>query len=1783
MSASESDELLERALTAIEDLEQRLAAAERSSGPIAIVGVGCRFPGGANTPDDFWNQLVEGRDAVTEIPADRWDGDALFDPDPDAAGRAYTRWGGFLDQVDQFDADFFGTSPREAAAMDPAQRLLLEVSWEAMEHAGVRSASLAGTRTGVFVGMTGTDYADLQLRRGVIEEIDAYFGTGISQSIAAGRIAYTFDFRGPAIAVDTACSSSLVAVHQACMSLRAGETDAALAGGVNLMLSPDGHISTSRARMMSFEGRCKTFDAAADGYVRAEGSAMFLLRRLSDAVESGDRILAVIRGTATNQDGRSNGLTAPSGASQEAVIRAALRDASLEPREIDVVECHGTGTTLGDPIEVAALDAVYRKGRDSDHPLRVQSVKTNVGHLEAAAGVASLVKLVMALGDGQLPRHLHLTSPNPYIPWDRFRTVAEPGPWSWDDHGRPRRGGISSFGFSGTNVHMVVEQAPAIDPPSNIDRRPYAVVKAAGRSALAAAANATAIAAALSIDDEAAQRRLANVGRDDHDYRFAVAAAPGDGSRALRAAVELEPDAPSRHDGETVLLLTGQGAQRPGMGLQLAASEPDFAGPFNEALTSFSKHSGLDLSAVIAAADDRLHDTRFTQPALVAFEIALARLWESWGIVPTMLIGHSIGEYAAAHLAGVLSLDDTMRLVEARGRLMSKLSVGGSMMAVAASADAVATMLTDHGVTASIASINGPTNVVVSGAASELDRLQQALTDGPRVTRLAVSHAFHSPLMNPMLDAFAEVVNDVTFAPPTLDVIVNRTGTVATAATLADASYWLGHVIDPVQFADSIATAVGQGADLFLEVGPASTLTAMGRMIAPQGTTWIASSQSNKDERQALHEAVALAYQAGATVDWDRYEHHHPAPHGSLPTYAFQRSRHWARLAYPSNGAPDLAEAELGTSLGAEVAGGGQRETLLTATNPSWLADHRIYDQTVVPATAYLEMLRATAGDTAIEVADVRIDDACVVGDEGVILRTAVAPDGLITIEGRDGGKWRGHASGRVGEILSATTHEAPFVTSVEILGRGATVIEGEAYYSVLGELGVDFGPTFRCIQTAWRRDGEVVGLLEPRLDTDGAPIHPAMLDAGLQLLGLAVPGTGELDADTGEVYVPVSIGRFVIDGAVSGPVHASGVLAGDAGAEILTGSVALFTEDGTPVARLLDVAFKRARRGSLAVRSRTVGTLYAEEWVDAPAGDNEADGTPTFVLVDHADAAASIAPGLLSLAVSVVASDTELGTVVAAAPPQSLVFVADSEPNGDIDSIAAAVDALRRVTVAAHEAPIPPDVLVVVCGDANDVQQAAMVGALRGLARVAAAETRARVRILDVVAGEFEDAVRNELLILANPHDDEVEIRRRGADRQAFRLVRADRQAPRAFATSGAWLITGGLGGLGLTIARGLADAGAERLVLVGRSPSDEISQSAVARLEDTGVEVEILAADVTSASDVDRSVALATHGGHRLVGVVHAAGVVADALLADLDADVIRRVLAPKIVGAQLLLERCRDEHPDHIVFFGAGAAIFGAPGQGNYAAANAALSEISRVASSRGEPVVTIDWGPWRDVGMAAALGDDALRRWESQGLGAFDQKSGWAAFERVLNAGSSNLAALEIRWPTLLHYYGKHGIPSVMTDLAMSEQQVERTARKSMAEILLAVEVGERRGRLESIVAATFAQVLGLEPTLRLDTARGLTDMGMDSLMAVELGTLFSQDLGASLPSTFAFEHPTLGEIADELQNLLQADVSFVTKTVEPVAVGDQSDPAPDSNMTASELEAALLRELDDSGY
>lgn len=1181
-------------------LNERLERLQKSE-PIAVIGMACRFPG-ADSPEDYWRLLDEGRDATREAPVDRWDMDAFYDPDPDRRGKIAARRGGYLDDVAGFDAELFGVSPREALSMDPQQRLMLETAWQALERAGLAPESLAGANVGVYLGLCNSDHFLRMAGRG-LETLDNYLASGNAPSVAAGRIAYTLGFTGPAITIDTACSSSLVALQMACRSLRVGETRLALAAGVNVICTPETAIALSRGRMLAPDGRCKTFDASADGFARGEGCGVLILKRLSEARADKDQILAVIRGAAVNQDGRSGGLTVPSGPAQQAVIAAALSDAGLRPGDIDYVEAHGTGTSLGDPIEVRALAAAYGPGRSA--PLLVGSAKSNIGHLESAAGIAGVMKAILALRAGRLPKSLHFSSPNPHIAWDEIpiEVVSEGRPWPQRDG--PRRAGVSSFGFSGTNAHVIVEEAPIEQLAGPVAQRPRHVIPISAQSEGTLRRIAFNFAAALregtvNVPDMA---YTASLGRSHMVDRAAVVATDSiQSSMALQALADGERH-PNLHRGraqlnrptDVVFMFSGQGGQHPGMAKDLYASAPVFRAELDRCSTILGSDSqGRTLLDVMFApsGDEAIHDTAWTQPALFALQYALVMLWASWGVKPAAVIGHSLGEYAAACAAGAMSFDDGLKLVATRGKLCAGLPAGAmaAIYAPLAEVEAAITARTDR---LSIAAVNGPESIVISGEKTDVEAVI-AIFNARKVSTqlLKISMAAHSPLTASALAPLAEAAATIAAKAPQVPLAWNLTGGLPLPGNGApDATYWRRHLAEPVRFADGLAELTRQGFDTFLEIGPHPTLTALAQSVLPDEARVIHSLRRDENDWTEMTAALARLYVAGARIDWAGVN----SDGGQkvlLPTYVFNHRRYWldapkpgAKRSHSSSGS--LAGYRLDTPT-------SQREVLLTPDFPAYLHDHQVGGRNIAPGPLIIEIAHACAvaefGNRPRSVNNFEILAPVVIVQDGTSLNVTLTAQTFVVHTRVGEGGWMLCATGRFDQVALAPGSAINLAALQERL-RGD--VDLDAHHQALLALGVDFGPAFRLVERAWRGKDEALAKIVIGAHVS-AFAYPPGLDAALQTIGLS--------SETLELRLFSGLDTISLTGELPAISFAHAILDRSLGEAELRAEVRLYDETGGQIGAINGVVLRRASIGAFdplcyRVDWIPVGAAAASSW----------------------------------------------------------------------------------------------------------------------------------------------------------------------------------------------------------------------------------------------------------------------------------------------------------------------------------------------------------------------------------------------------------------------------------------------------------------------------------------------------------------------------------------------------------------------------------------------------------
>ncbi|MGI5282727.1 type I polyketide synthase [Nonomuraea polychroma] len=1671
----------------------------RSGEPIAIVGMACRYPGDVHSPEDLWQLVERGIDAITDFPADRGWRDDLYNPDPERSGTSYVRLGGFLRDAGMFDADFFGISPREALAMDPQQRLLLETAWEAVERAGIDAGSLRGSRTGVFVGATALEYGPRMDEPA--EGVEGHLLAGNAASVMSGRIAYQLGLTGPAITVDTACSSSLVALHAAIGSLRSGESTLALAGGVAVMSTPGMFVEFSRQRGLAPDGRCKPFSAAADGTAWAEGVGLLLLERVSDARRNGHPILAVIRGSAVNQDGASNGLTAPNGPSQQRVIRAALADAGLAATEVDAVEAHGTGTALGDPIEAEAIIATYGSGRADDRPVFLGSLKSNIGHAQAAAGVGGVIKMVQAMRHGTLPRTLHVDRPTDGVDWTAgaVELLTESRPWPLP--GRPRRAAISSFGISGTNAHVIIEQAPAEERPETRHGGPVAWLLS-GKTPQAVRDQAARLATHVRAHPQMAITDVAYTlaaCRTAHEQRSAVI---GQTTEELLAGLDtLAQDAlpiiqaPPR--GPVTFLFTGQGSQHPGMGRHLYATHPVFAQALDTVLAELDPHLDQPLKPILFADPDSpqaelLNQTRYTQPALFAYQTALFQLLRSFGITPDYLIGHSLGEISAAHAAGILTLTDAARLVAARAQLMAS-APPGAMISIHASQSEVAPTLAGYSDVA-IAATNTPTMTVISGNAETVTTIAEHWqAQGRRTRPLPGNHAFHSPNMDPILDDFRKVAASLTYHPATIPLISTLTGQ---QVDTVDADYWTNQIRQPVHFHQALQAAPTA---TYMEIGPDTTLTTLTRATLPDATTIPVNDQTPTSFMAAL----ATAHTHNIPITWPTGQ---PT---NLPTYPFQHKRYWltpvargtARdlgLDVPDH--PFLAAA-MELAGGQEVALAGR----LSLADHPWLADHVISGAVLVPGTAFLELVTAAARHANARVVEELALETPLVLDERQAVRIQVtvgAPqedgDRPFTVYSRpddESRPWTRHVTG----VLS----DRDVLTRAEGLAQwppaGAVAEPLTGLYSRLADLGYEYGPAFQLLESVWRSGDELFA--EVRMPEPGSyGIHPALLDASLHPLVAA-------GSDPGTIRLPFAWSgvRVLSTGAATLRVRLT-----PTGADAVTLSIT--DESGAPVAAVESLSLRQVAKDQLAQvigdtdglstvtwRAVTLPDRTPPNWAEVSGEDGLADAAGAELVVVRYGVAGPHSPD---------AAHAQTGQALGLLQR----WLADDAFAGS-----------RLAFVTTHAiAALPGD-------DVTDLSNAA----LWGLVRSAQSEHPDRIILVDL------DYQADDEVMLRAATAGEPQVVVRGGVLYVPRLTRMAASpvgGGAEFDPEGTVLITGGTGGLGALFAEHLVTRhDVRRLVLASRRGPDAPGAARLReRLSASGATVDIVAADV---SDRDTLAALLGDipAEHPLTAVVHAAGTLDDATTESLTLTQLAAVLRPKMDAAWHLHELTKHDKLSAFIMFSSISGIIGMPGQAGYAAANSYLDALAAHRTATGLAGTSIAWGLWGGaVGMGAELDSSGVARWARAGVAPLAPVRGPGLFDAAMATSTALVVPAD-----LSPARAQTDSPPMLRELVRAQRQ---KAQPDAAEQPWHLQVTQLP-REEWLAAATdlvrshTASVLGHASASAVDVERTFLDLGLDSLTGVELRNHLNTATGLRLPTTIVFDHPTPTAMATYLHQQL----------------------------------------------
>ncbi|MCP3063708.1 type I polyketide synthase [Myxococcus sp. K38C18041901] len=1889
----ENSARLARALVALEKMQARLEASEREKRePIAIIGMACRFPGGANHPEALWALLREGGDAIVEVPADRWAIDDYYDPDPAAEGKMYTRWGGFLKGVrlDELDARFYGIAPREAASMDPQQRLMLEVTWEALANAGQVQERIANSLTGVFVGVMLNDYAQLQAQQAAPALMDAYLAFGNDSSFMAGRISYILGAQGPSMAVNTACSSSLVTVQLACQSLRARESNMAIAGGVSVILAPDGHIVSSRLRSQSPTGRCRTFDAAADGYVRGEGCGVVVLKRLSDALADKDPVLAVIRGGAVNHDGPSGGLTVPSGPAQEAVIRRALANAGVEPSQVDYVEAHGTGTPLGDPIEVRALQKVFAAGRESSRPLGLGSIKTNVGHLEAAAGIAGLMKVVLMLQHREIPPHLHLERPTTAIPWSELPIAIPTRLRPWDKASGRRVAGVSSFGLSGINAHLLLEEAPestSARPPLSPERSAHLLtLSARDEKALLQLAREyqTWLGGAPGRLEDVCY--TASARRSHHEHRLAVVGRTREQlvehlGAFLRGeplpAVSQRVASPRRP--KVVFVFSGQGSQWPTMARELLRVSPVFRATLEDCERAMRAHGEFALLSLLEKTDDTswMEDIGVIQPMLFAIAVALAAQWRAWAIHPDAVVGHSMGEVAAAHVAGVLSLEDAARVICRRSALLRRVRGQGGMALVGLSLEEARAVLAGFEDRLSIAASNGPTTTVLAGDAVALQAVMERLkTRNVFCRAIKVDVASHSPQVDPLLPELREVLGNLQPRAASLPVYSTVTGGL-TDGTDWDARYWQRNLREPVLFSQVIEQLLASPHHVFVELSPHPILTqSIERIVGASRTEGLVLPSLRRDEAEleVLLQSLGALHTAGHPIDW-RAVYPEAGECTSLPGYPWQRSRYWLEprpaalrsVARPVDARLEAREEPGNTVTSAHAEGTPSRFYDDSVERERVLAPDEVYltfgiQRRPVPGFSWLlsvyglperpehtELLlegqrglrsvlfRGVRWSSVRKVLDfgcgyasdlislarkfphLRLDGYTISAEQAAIDGERVRARGLqerVRVFARDSAKdafpdrydvafgfeVATHVADKRALFanLSRSLHNGGFLLLADFVANGVSAINVEetASYNVNAEEwaellarhrfrlveGVDISREAACFleDPGFDRHLEVVATRFKLSDLvkrnfDAMRNFGKALDKGLMSYALLV---AQKDEHAGAPYL-ARVNRAKL--AALTPFTAfedAGAWAAPAEDSELEGLAPLASREwvyevtwpqkprapkseaqrkGEASGRWLILCDRTGTGEALAARLRARGERCALLFAEPGAqrlGADEAHVEST----DPATRQRTLGADEMRVEPTDSSDWQRVLEKLAAegSPLRGVVHLWNLDLGGvspDATTLGRGCGSLLTLVQRLGGGMGANTRLWLVTRGAQSVSEGSPVSVtqapLWGAGRVLALEhPELWGGLVDLSASpdaQEVDALCEELWA----PDGEDQLALRGKTRHVARLVRAEvpvaGKAP--WRSDGAYLITGGLGGLGLQVAKSLVAHGARHLLLSGRTelpaerdwaalPSDSLFTSqvkALRELQAQGASVRYVRCDVGEPDQARALIDACEQDPVPLVGIFHAAGISVHRALKETGPEDLASVFHPKAMGAWMLHELTRHLPLHCFVLFSSASSVWGSQGMTAYAAANHFLDALAHHRKSQGLAATCINWGRWSEGGMAGS--EQAQRFFSQVGLEAMPTEAALMLLERLVGAGVTQRTVASVDWSRFkpLQEARRHRplLEHISVGAPAPKTPVEQGAVTS--ELLRRLEEapeGRRRNVLQDFVRGEASRVLGAEPS-SLTPGQGFFQMGMNSLMSVELKNHLERSLRHKLPSTLAFDYPTVAELTDFL--------------------------------------------------
>jgi acyl transferase domain-containing protein/acyl carrier protein len=1795
---------------------------DTSTEPIAIIGIGCRFPG-AKDPESFWQLLRTGTDAISEVPGDRWQKQSFYHPDPAVPGKAISYWGGFLDNIDQFDPFFFGISPMEAEYMDPQQRLLLELSNEALDDAGQIRANLAGTKTGVFIGISINEYSQLQFSDPSL--ITSHSGTGSALSIAANRISYFFDFRGPSMAIDTACSSSLAAVHLACQSLRSGECKMALAGGVNMILSPAHSIAFTKAGVLAPDGRCKAFDARANGYVRGEGGGVIVLKPLSSALADRDRIYALIPGSAISQDGRTNGLMAPNCEAQESLLREAYRTAGISPDSVQYIETHGTGTLLGDSMEAKALGAVIGVNRTYG-PCAIGSVKTNIGHLEAAAGIAGLIKVILTLKHRTISPSLHYQSPNPHIPFDELNLRVQNELTSWPSGSGPAIAGVSSFGFGGTIVHVVVSEADNIKQDEKDSEQIHSTDSNSYLLPLSANSNeslqslAVTFQKLLASDSSVATKDIcyaAGLRRSQYDYRLAVI---GHSRKELCTGIEAflrgEQDpclfigsvVPDRQL-KLVFVFPGQGGQWYGMGRELLKQEPVFYKTIERIDQAMQAHCTWSLMDVFRSEQSvsRLDEIDVVQPALFAIQVALAELWRSWGITPDAVVGHSMGEAAAAYFAGILSLEDATRIICCRSQLLKRSRGQGSMIMTELSPDQAKELLKGYGNDMAIAAINSPVSTVLSGNPETVKEVMDYLQSQNLFCKLInVDVASHSPQMDYLRSELLQALEGLR--PQSAKVPIYSTVTGARGDDLIfNADYWMDNIRKPVLFSDAIGQLLHSGHTTFIEIGPHPILLSSIEQLLNSRYPEVRlfpSLRREEPERKIMLGSLGALYTEGFSIDWNKLY-----PTGGkyvhLPSIPWQRQRYWIETKPATSKNPWHRFTVDGRNshplLGSRMDLANSPSTSVWQTEIDikelwYLKDHLIEDEMIFPAAAYIEMALQSAKERGLnysyEFADfVFLEKMILQNGKPRPIQSLLSPDKkggfLFSVYSRNGPEenWILHASVTFKQTLSAVDLVAPVGTPPDVIRQQYnSQFTAEEFYQSLQSRGIQYGPGFRAVQDVWSKVGESLGRISLpgslQYESDVYQIHPTLLDACLQVIAATQTTLFEHS-----LYIPTGCRRIRFFSRPEQLIwsHVSIQSETGPGADVLIADIRLSDSSGKIAAELIGFRLQRTSRRIRHLLARQDTWLYRVGWQaqkePLTSPDHFRKGKHWLIFADDEGLGEELAKQLEAagdhcrlLLCKETIKDLEsahdgafhqkiekllkgvssplygiihLWSLSIPQPSSDVYEAADLMQMLGCNSTLNLVQALaRRLAGLPRLWLVTRGVQSVKSGEPIAVEQSA----LWGLGKVISLEIPELkcIRIdLDAHQSNAESVPLLVKQISIDDREDQIAFRsgiRFVSRLLPFTLTKLSGSPAVFLRADSTYLITGGLGGLGLKTAKWMTERGARHLVLLGRSEPSSLAMSIVDKMRLEGIEVVIVLADVSDPAQLETVFDKMESSMPHLRGVIHAAGMLDDGSLLNLNTERMKKVMSPKVDGTWNLHNATLRKPLDFFVLFSSAVSVLGSPGQGNYAAASSYLDAMAYYRRNLGLPAISINWGPWAEVGLAAEA-TDRLREQNTSTqhlIKVIKIDQGLEILEQLLTEPTPQIVVLPFDLGNLIELYPTAaGIPFFM-EVGGSGAQVARLyARPKLRQKYVAP-----RSEIERKLADLWRQTLHID---RVGVHDSFFELGGDSVLAAQILSLAQKAFGIRINPQDVFKAFTIERLAEMLEAALLSKIEKMSES------------------------------------